>query len=63
MTDFAFMAKIHLQRIGETPCQVNLRLSDTPVGPLKVHFPVDAARHLLFDARRRESMRIVSPDR
>lgn len=62
MNEYAFMAKIHFQRLGQSPRHVSLRLADTPVGPLKEHFPVDATRNLPFDARRRETISVVTPD-
>lgn len=62
MNEYAFMAKILFQRLGQNPGHVSLRLAETPVGPLKGHFPVDATRNLLFDARRRETISVVTPD-
>jgi len=62
MNEYAFMAKILSQRLRQSPGHVSLRLAETPVGPLKEHFPVDATRNLLFDTRRRESIFVVPPD-
>jgi len=43
----------------QSPDRIAFLLADTPVGPLKYSHPAEAARNLLFDARRREKMMIV----
>lgn len=59
MNEYAFMTKIHLQQPGQSPERVALLLAGGVVGPLKHRSPAEAARDLLFDARRRETMKVL----
>jgi hypothetical protein len=61
MNEYAFMTKIHLQRMDQTPNRVSFLLADGVVGPLKERSPAGEARNLLLDARRRATFGVVPP--